>query len=276
MRLENRVAIITGGAGAIGSATAFAMAREGASIAIVDLKEEQSEILADQIVANGGRAVAVPADVRVADDVDRAIESALARFGRLDIMFNNAGLAIVKAATDHSDDDWNLVIDTDLRGTFFGCRAAANVMLPNKAGCILNTASIIGTEGFSYRAAYSAAKAGVINLTRTLASEWALDGVRVNAIVPGYILTEGFENLDDSSVLNLDNMRRRIPMGRLGSPADVASAAVFLASDEASYITGVALPVDGGYTAYGGAEPIPSRPYVRMDRRIESLEQKSG
>jgi NAD(P)-dependent dehydrogenase (short-subunit alcohol dehydrogenase family) len=263
MRLDGQVAIITGAAGAIGSATALAMAREGASIVVADLKEHEAEAVSGQIRAMGRKAVAVRADVRESEQVRLLVESTVERFGRLDIMFNNAGLAIVKPVSEHSDADWDLVLDTDLKGVFLGCRAAATVMLPARRGVILNTASIIGLGGFSYRVAYSAAKAGIINLTRTLASEMAMDGVRVNSIAPGYIFTDGFKDLEDP-VLDLDNFQRRIPMGRLGTPEDVAAAAVFLASDEASYITGIVLPVDGGYSAYSGSEPVPSRPTVRM------------
>ncbi len=275
MNLEGKVAIITGGAGAIGAATGLAMAREGATVVIADLRWAEAQNVAVQIADGGGTAVAMLVDVRVASEVDRLMDSTLERFARLDIMFNNAGLAVVKPASEHSDEDWNLVVQTDLQGVFFGCRAAGRVMLKAGHGVILNTASIIGLGGFSYRAAYSAAKAGIINLTRTLASEWALDGIRVNSIAPGYIWTDGFVNLDDSNVLNVDNMRRRIPMGRLGLPEDVAAAAVFLASDAASYITGIVLPVDGGYTAYSGAEPLASRPRVRVRTVLETDQVKS-
>jgi NAD(P)-dependent dehydrogenase (short-subunit alcohol dehydrogenase family) len=263
MRLQDQVAIITGGAGAIGSATAFAMAREGARIVVADMREAEAENVAGRLKAMGADAIAVRVDVRDSAEVGRTVDAALDRYGRLDIMFNNAGLAIVKPVGEHTDADWNLVLNTDLAGVFFGCRAAAAAMLSARRGVIINTASIIGLGGFSYRAAYSAAKAGIINMTRTVASEVAMDGIRVNAIAPGYIFTDGFKDLDDP-VLSLDNFERRIPMGRLGTPEDVAAAAVFLASDEASYITGIVLPVDGGYTAYSGSEPIPSRPTVRM------------
>lgn len=269
MKLTGKVAIITGGAGAIGAATGFAMVREGATVVIADIRATEARNIADQITEQGGTALPMEVDVRVASEVDRLVATAVQNFGRLDIMFNNAGLAVVKPASEHSDADWELVINTDLRGVFYGCRSAGQVMVKQRQGVILNTASIIGLGGYSYRAAYSAAKAGIVNLTRTLASEWALDGIRVNSIAPGYIYTDGFKDLAESDVLNLDNMRRRIPMGRLGSPEDVAAAAVFLASNAAAYITGVVLPVDGGYTAYSGAEPVASRPMIRMKTASE-------
>lgn len=262
MKLENRVAIITGGAGAIGSATALAMAKQGADIVIADLRLTEAEEVAGQVRALGQRALAIQADVRNAADINVLVETTIHTFGKLDIMFNNAGLAVIKPATEHTDEDWDLVVDTDLKGVFYGCRAAGRVMLRQNSGVILNTASIVGLGGFSSRVAYSAAKAGIINLTRSLSSEWALDGVRVNAIAPGYILTEGLRRSEEAGLLDLNDMRRRTPMGHIGEPEDVALAAVFLSSEDARFITGVVLPVDGGYTAYSAPELVPSRPHA--------------
>lgn len=191
----------------------------------------------------GCDAFTVQADVADADAVRRMFDDVSDRFGSLDVLVNNAGVALVKLLTDMTDDEWRRLIDTNLSGVFYCCRAALPAMIRAHSGSIINIASMWGEVGASCEAAYSATKAGVIGLTKALAKEVGLSGVRVNAVSPGVIMTD---MMADFSANDLATLKEEIPLNTLGTPADVASAVLFLASDEARYITGQVLSVNGG------------------------------
>jgi NAD(P)-dependent dehydrogenase (short-subunit alcohol dehydrogenase family) len=248
-RLDGKVAVVTGGAHGIGRASAKALAAEGAKVAIGDVDETGGERCAREIRDAGGDAVSVRTDVTSMADVEALVGAAVGRWGRLDVMFNNVGVAIGGAAGEMSEDDWNRVIDVNLTGVWRGMRVAIPIMLDAGGGSIVNTSSVQGHVGFLGWSGYAASKGGVDALTRQAAVEYAPNGIRVNAVVPGTILTEMNEGIlrevDDPDAL-LAEWRSMHPLGRIGMPEEVAAAVVFLASDESSFVTGESLRVDGG------------------------------
>ncbi|HEX9819403.1 MAG TPA: SDR family NAD(P)-dependent oxidoreductase [Methylomirabilota bacterium] len=248
MRLDERVAAITGGALGIGRATAFLFAAEGATVALGDIEVSGAEAVAKEIVGHGGRAIAVGVDVGDAGQVQAFVDRVVAEFGRLDVMFANAGIAHSAPFLDHPEAQWHRVLRVNLTGVFLCCQIAARQMVKQGGGRIITTASINGFRGVENLVGYNVAKAGVIELTRTMAVELAQHHVTVNAIAPAQIDTRLTRSLPE------DARRRRverIPMGRFGEADEVARAALFLASDDASYVTGHTLAVDGGYLAGG-------------------------
>jgi 3-oxoacyl-[acyl-carrier protein] reductase len=247
-RLEGRVTAITGGALGIGRATAFAFAAEGALVALGDVEFDGAETVAKEIKAQGGKAIAVRVDVGDAGQVQAFVDEVVAAFGRLDVMFANAGIAHSAPFLDHPEAQWHRVLRVNLTGVFLCCQIAARQMIKQGGGRIITTASINGFRGVENLVGYNTAKAGVIELTRTMAVELAQHSITVNAIAPAQIDTRLTRSLPEAA-----RRRRveRIPLGRFGEPEDVARAALFLASDDASYITGHTLAVDGGYLAGG-------------------------
>ncbi|HEU4367963.1 MAG TPA: SDR family NAD(P)-dependent oxidoreductase [Methylomirabilota bacterium] len=248
MRLNGRIAAITGGALGIGRATAVLFAAEGATVALGDVELAGAEAVAKDIVGRGGRAVAVGVDVGDAGQVQTFVDRVVAEFGRLDVMFANAGIAHSAPFLDHPEAQWHRVLRVNLTGVFLCCQVAARQMVKQGGGRIITTASINGLRGVENLVGYNVAKAGVIELTRTMAVELAQYGVTVNAIAPAQIDTRLTRSLPEEA-----RRRRveRIPMGRFGEADEVARAALFLASDDASYVTGHTLAVDGGYLAGG-------------------------
>jgi NAD(P)-dependent dehydrogenase (short-subunit alcohol dehydrogenase family) len=247
-RLAGRVAAITGGALGIGRATALRFAEEGASVVLGDVQVNAAEGVAKEIVQRGGRAVAVGVDVGDAAQVQAYVDRVVAEFGRLDVMFANAGIAHSAPFLEHPEAQWHRVLRVNLTGVFLCGQIAARQMVRQGGGRIIVTASINGFRGVENLVGYNVAKAGVIELTKTMAVELAPHNVQVNAIAPAQIdtrLTRGFS--DDAKARRL----ARIPMGRFGEADEVAKAAVFLASDDASFVTGHTLAVDGGYLAGG-------------------------
>ncbi len=248
MRLEGRVVAITGGALGIGRATALLFAAEGATVALGDVEIDGADTVVKEIVGRGGRAIAVGVDVGDAGQVQAFVDRVVAEFGRLDVMFANAGIAHAAPFLQHPEAQWHRVLRVNLTGVYLCCQAAARQMVAQGGGRIITTASINGFRGVENLVGYNVAKAGVIELTKTMAVELAHHGITVNAIAPAQIdtrLTRGFSE---------DARRRRterIPMGRFGEAEEVAKAALFLASDDASYVTGHTLAVDGGYLAGG-------------------------
>jgi NAD(P)-dependent dehydrogenase (short-subunit alcohol dehydrogenase family) len=254
-RVEGKVAVVTGGASGIGRVTAGALAAEGARVGIADLDEAGGRAVAAAIRDAGGDALFRRTDVRSLADLEAVLDEAAGRHGRLDVLVNNAAVAIPGSAGEMAEDDWARTLDVNLTGVWRGMRAAIPRMLAQGGGSIVNLSSVQGHVGFVGWAAYAAAKGGVDALTRQAAVEYAAGGIRVNAVVPGTIATEMNEKImresaDGDAVLA--GWLAMHPIGRIGQPAEVAAAIVFLASDDASFITGESLRVDGGLVVQAG------------------------
>ena len=253
-RLANRVAVVTGAGSGLGAEMCRAFAREGALVAVTDLRAAAAEAVADEIRTAGGRAEAWAFDVSERAAVEEAAGQVGRRFGGLDIWVNNAGISRVVPFLECSDEVWDTTLRINLKGSFIGCQVAIRAMLPRQRGAILNMSSQSGKVGNSAYAAYCASKFGIIGLTQSLAIEFARHGIRVNALCPGVVFTPLWEaqlpdyarkrNLRAEEVQAY--MEDKIPMGRACTPQDVAQAAVFLVSDEAAYITGQAVNLAGG------------------------------
>ncbi len=251
MKLSGRVAIVTGSSMGIGEAIAAAVLGEGGRV-IVNSREQKRADAAAARLARSGETLALAADVSTRAGVDRLVEAAVSRWGRLDVMVNNAGTSMIAPSAELAEADWRRTLDLNLTGAFLGCQAAARVMLPRRAGSIVNIGSILGQVGLPKRAAYCASKHGLIGLTKVLGVEWGRQGVRVNCLNPGYIKTP--MDVHDQAVGDYTDtdITRRTPAGRFGSVDDVAAVAVWLASDDSAYVTGTSVDVDGGWVAYGG------------------------
>lgn len=245
MRLEGKVAVVTGAGSGIGRATALRFAAEGAFVVVNDIDGDTASGTATEIVASGGSAVAKAGDVADADAVDAVVDLARETFGRLDVMHNNAGYGRPDRVAELDDDLLDEMLRVNLHGTLHGTRAALRVMIDQGSGSIINTASTAGLAAAAARSAYGAAKAAVINLTRSTAVESGQYGIRANAICPGPIETPAFRRFAP----DLDFYAAQIPMRRLGRAEEVAALAVFLASDEATYVSGTAISIDGAMGA---------------------------
>jgi len=243
--LTGRVAIVTGAGRGIGKAIALGLADAGADVVVAARTASDIEATAGEIAAKGRKALAVPTDVRQSDQVDNLVDKAVAQFGTIDILVNNAGGYFVASTTELSEGGWDAIIRENLKSVFLCSKAAAKVMMGQKKGNIINVASVVGFRAYSSNAAYGAAKAGIINFTKTLAVDLAPYNIRVNAIAPGFIATPGSLQLLEVDK-GLKAMVDRIPLGRLGQPEEVAQGIVYLASDASSYVTGQTLLVDGG------------------------------
>jgi 2-deoxy-D-gluconate 3-dehydrogenase len=247
-RLDGRTALVTGASRGLGAAMARALAEAGADVALHashDLNPDAARNLSN---ACGVRAIALTADLTQRDAPDRLVDEATAALGRIDILVNNAGIIRRADAHEHSDADWDDVLTVDLSSVFRLCRAAGRGMLTRGSGKIVNIASMLSFQGGTRVAAYAAAKGGVAQLTKALASEWAPRGVNVNAIAPGYMRTDNTQALRDDR-LRSEAITARIPAGRWGEPDDLAGAVVFLASPASDYVHGYILAVDGGWLA---------------------------
>lgn len=258
-RVEGKVALITGAASGIGEATAELFAREGATVMLADVQDDKAQAVLERIRSAGGTAAYVHCDVSVGEDVGGMVRATVEQFGRLDLLYNNAGLGRGGPLTEMSEADWDLVIDVDLKSIFLGVKFAAPEMRKVGGGAIVSTASIAGVRGAPGLAAYSAAKAGVINLTRSLAAELAADNIRVNCVCPGVIRTPIFAQVmtlpEGEQESFWRGMSRGALLGRVGLPEDIARGVLFLCSDDASYITGHPLVIDGGMTASNVYQP---------------------
>jgi NAD(P)-dependent dehydrogenase (short-subunit alcohol dehydrogenase family) len=251
MRLNNKVALITGAGSGIGKASALTFAREGAKVICVDLKKESAQQTADEIRDADGEAVAFAADISKAKENEEMVAFAEKTYKRLDIAFNNAGVFHPKdeSVLDTTEEIWDFVIDVNLKGVFFGCKYEIPALLRAGGGSIINTASFVAVLGAATpQIAYTASKGAVLSLTRELAVIHARENIRVNALCPGPLRTELL-----MKVLDTDAKKQRrlvhIPMGRFGEAAEIANAALFLASSESSFVTGAEFLVDGGITA---------------------------
>lgn len=251
--LTGASALVTGGGSGIGLACARALAAEGAAVALTELPDrlDRAASAASEIVGNGGEALALPLDVREQGSIERCVDDAASWRGRLDVLVNNAGVAIRKPAFELTRDDWDAVLDVNLRGVFFVAQAVGKVMRDHvpPGGAVVNVASIMGLVGSTDRAAYGASKGGLINLTRMLAVEWASLGIRVNAVCPTFVDTPLTRPMFEAQPTFHAEVLGKTPLGRLATPEEVAAAVVFLAGPGAAMVTGHALTVDGGWTA---------------------------
>ncbi len=244
MNLQNRVAIVTGAGRGIGRAIALTLAQSGAQVVVnYSRSAEAAEEVVAQIAANGGEAVAAQGDVADAAQVDALVNVAVERFGRVDILVNNAGITRDKLILRMSEADWDAVLDTNLKGAFLCCKAVAPRMVKQKSGVIINVGSVNGKVGAAGQANYSASKAGLIGLTKSLAKELGSRNIRVNAVSPGFIETDMTDALKDEQ---RQAVIKQVPLGRLGTGDDVAQVVAFLCSDAAAYIQGEVIAVDGG------------------------------
>lgn len=244
--IEGQIAFVTGGGRGIGKVFCKTLAEAGADVVVVDIDPDTASQTAREIEEMGRAALAVKADVTRSEEVDRAVQMSLDRFGRIDILVNNAGICIHENAEDMTDQQWNAVMDVNLKGVFYCCRAVGRVMMRQGGGKIVNVASMSAliVNRPQNQVSYNASKAGVVMLTRSLAVEWAQYGIRVNAISPGYMLTEMTRKVSHMFPL----WEPMVPMKRLGEPEELRGALLFLVSDASSYVTGHNLIVDGGYT----------------------------
>lgn len=247
--LKDKVALVTGGASGIGRAVALAWAREGARVVVSDVDQAGGEQTAGQVRAAGGQALFAAADVGRPEDCEALVRRAVATFGRLDIACNNAGIGGPQAPTaDYPLDGWEQVLRINLSGVFYGMKYQLPEMLKHGGGAIVNMASILGAVGFAGSPAYSAAKHGVLGLTQAAALEYSAQGVRINAVGPGFIHTPMISALEDNQAVN-EMLVAAHPIGRLGRAEEVAELVLWLSSDKASFVTGAYYPVDGGYLA---------------------------
>ncbi len=245
MDLSNRVAIVTGSARGIGRAIALKLAEVGATVVVSDIAE--AEPVAEEIRAMGRQSLAVPANVGSSSDVATLVDTVISNYGQVDILVNNAGIARDQLLMRMSEEDWDAVLMVNLKSVFLCTRAVLRHMMKQRRGRIVSISSIVGIVGNAGQANYASAKAGIIGFTRTIAREVGSRGITVNAVAPGFIDTKMTQQLADNQ---RQELMRRIPLGSLGTPQDIAEAVAFLASDEARYITGQVLGVDGGM---GGA-----------------------
>lgn len=243
MRLSGKTALVTGSTRGIGRAIAEQLAREGAFVAVSGRSQEQADQVAADIVAAGGRAVGIAADVSVPESAEELVQTAIKEMGRLDILVNNAGVTRDNLFVRMKRDEWDTVLDVNLHGVYNCTRAAARPMMRQRFGRIITISSIVGLTGNVGQTNYAASKAAVIGFSKSLARELASRNITVNVVAPGYIKSDMTDELSDEIQ---ETLMAQIPMGRVGEPAEVAHAVLFLASDESSYITGQTLVVDGG------------------------------
>jgi len=249
MRLEGKVALITGGTSGIGSATAERFAREGAAVAITGRNTERGEQVVETIVANGGEALFIRSDARFADQCRQAVDATLARFGKIDVLFNNAGVYHARTVPECTEEEWDDTIDSSLKGAFLMSKYVLPSMIAQGSGSIIHTSSGWGILGGDKAAAYCAAKGGLVVMAKAMAIDHGPDGIRVNCVCPGDVLTP---MLPDDAAKRGTSWEDYIagandrPLGRVGTVEEIADAVLFLASDESSFVTGEALVVDGG------------------------------
>ncbi|MBT5875151.1 MAG: glucose 1-dehydrogenase [Candidatus Latescibacteria bacterium] len=248
MKLEGKVAIVTGGGTGIGSAAALLMAAEGARVCVSGRRPSPLAATVDAITSAGGQAMAVSGNVASAEDTQRLVQDTLSTFGRLDILVTSAGTANLTAVADMTESEWDETLETNLKGTFLAVKAVLPTMVSQASGTIVTVSSILGQRGMKGAAAYGASKAGIEQFTKVVALEHAGQGIRANTIAPGWVETPMTDTLPKDSGLR-KFISSRIPAGRFGEPEEIAHAVLYLASDEACWITGTVLTIDGGWKA---------------------------
>ncbi len=252
MKLASKVALITGGGGAFGRAMSLLFAKEGADIGAADMNLQAAEETAVEVKKLGRKAIAIKADVSKEEDVNDMVDRVVNELGGIHILVNNAGISSAGGPTiEQSVEHWDKVVAVILRGTYLCCRKAGQWMVPHRTGKIVNIASIAGIAGNACITDYGSSKAGVINMTRALAVEWGKYNINVNSIAPSWVLTPLSNEAIKGGRITVESIKQRTPLGRLGTPEDIANAALFLVSEDAKHITGVTLPVDGGWLAFG-------------------------
>ena len=252
MRLAGKVAVITGAGSGIGRAAARLFAAEGASVVVADVSVEVGEETVRQIAAHDGQALFVATDLRDARQVQRLVQETIAQYGKIDILYNNAGINLHAKVTETAEDDWDRVMEVNVKSVYLTCRFLIPEMIKNGGGCIINTASAAAIVGLRGLAAYTASKASVLGLTRNIALDYAAHNIRANALCPGVTATDMTLSIIEGQpdpVKARERYERGRPVGRMATPEEMARAALFLASDESSFVTGAPLIVDGGYTA---------------------------
>ena len=254
--LGGRIAVVTGAGRGIGLGIAERLATEGATVVIGEVVDDRGREAAAALVARGLSVQAVRLDVSDAASCTAMVGTVIERHGRIDVLVNNAGLFRLHRSEEMPEEDWRIQIDVMLTGTFFCSQAVGRVMIAQGGGCIVNIASIGGMGGWPMRSAYNAAKAGVINLTEVLATEWAHHGIRVNAVSPGVTRTDMLDVAVSKGEASLQRYEDRTPLGRVAEVSEIAAAVLFLASDRSSYVTGQNLRVDGGWVPWGNLEAL--------------------
>ena len=245
--LSNKIAIVTGASRGIGSAIAHNLSKAGAKVVLISRSIDALKSVESEIKSNGGEAISITADVSNLESFTNAISQVVEAWGTVDILVNNAGITKDNIILRLKEEDWDAVIDINLKGCFNGIKAVTRPMLKSRSGRIINITSVIGLIGNSGQSNYAASKAGILGLTKSIAKELGPRNITVNAIAPGYIQTEMTDNLDQTSK---DNLMKSIPLQRLGKPEEIASLVCFLVSEEAAYITGQTINVDGGMVMY--------------------------
>ena len=248
MRLKDKVAIVTGAASGIGKATATVFAEHGAKVVVADIDEDRANQTVTTIRDAGNKAVYVQTDVTTLDNTERMVQETLNNYGKLDILVSSAGIAMRLPVADLPEEDWHRCLDVNLTGVYLCAKAAIPAMQKNDGGSIINLSSIYGIVGADVRAAYVASKGGVTNLTRGMALDYAEDNIRVNCICPGFVETPLVAGVIKTPA-EYQTLADKHPMRRLAQPEEIAYGALYLASDESAFVTGIALPIDGGYTA---------------------------
>jgi NAD(P)-dependent dehydrogenase (short-subunit alcohol dehydrogenase family) len=247
--LSDRIAFVTGAGRGLGRAGALALARAGAHVALVSRTRSQLDETAAAVEALGRKALVAVADIRSAAEIEAAVRTVVEGFGRIDILFNNAGTNVRKPVVEMTDEDWHTIVDTNVKGIFLVARAVARRMIAQKSGCIINMSSMSALTPERDKVVYASSKGAVTQFTKGLALELAPYGIRVNAIAPGYMMTPLVKGYLEADAERYRRILQRIPLGRVGRPEEIGGALVFLASEAASFITGATIAIDGGWTA---------------------------
>lgn len=248
-KLSNKVAVVTGASKGLGIAIARTLAEAGAKVVLTSRSKDKLEKVAEDILANGNHASVIPCDMQDINSIRNLFDEVKETYGKIDILVNNAGTSFAKSAFDITEEDWKTVLDTNLTGLFFSAQSAGRLMKEQGNGKIINIASVMGTVGDVYISPYVASKGGVIQLTKALALEWARYNINVNAVGPGYVKTEMTREALEQNEKFYKHVLGKTPMKRLGNPEEIAAAVLYLSSDEAGFVTGHTLFVDGGWVA---------------------------